>query len=378
MRTTPTLLLFMIVVAALFTGCDSTPSGIINQDDMAHVLADFAKADMLIEENPDMFPSDSSKLMLKQSILSKYDADMAMYDSSLVWYAHNLKVFSKVHDKAIEILEKESNNGAPVHTATRDGNFAINGQNNRVRRTFPNSGDSANVWKEPQQWMLTNAVRSGYIKFDYPAGNDSRKGDKYALCFKMINTGNAVTMLVAIDYHDGCTSYINRTAQANGWIENAIQGDTSKVIKRIYGFIKYKTRPLGITFIDSTYLLRTHLDPGSYSTISQRIVGPKAIIEKQSQEAAQQAATPPPASTNPREVVPPPQGAPPQPGNNTYPGRRAGATPSRPVVPYPGRPATPLPGATYKPKPGLNKSSTPRGDMRPNPNGAHLSRPAER
>lgn len=364
------IIVLLMLVAVFFVGCSKTPDGVINEDDMAHILADFAKAEMVIEQNPSLFPDDSSKLLLKQSILKKYDADLAMYDSSLVWYAHNLKVYSQVHDKAIEILEKENNNGKPVHTSTTGSNYANNDQNNRVKRSFLTSGDSANVWKEPQQWILTNAMHDGYIKFDYTPDNDSRKGDKYAMCFKMANSGNAISMLVAIDYQDGCTSYINRTAQANGWIENAIQGDSSRVIKRIYGFIRYKTRPHCITFIDSTYLLRTHFDRNSYSTISQRIVGPKAIIERQNQEAAEnESVTTPPPSNQPQNTISPGQ---PQRGNpppSNYPGRPAGSYPGRPV---------PTEQGSYKPKPGLNKSSTPRRDLRPNPNGAHLPQPTEK
>ena len=366
MRLSPTIIILLMIAAAIFTGCDSTPSGVINEKDMAHILADFSKAEILIEQKPDLFPDDSAKLLLKQSILKKYDADLAMYDSSLVWYGHNLNVFSKVHDKAIEILEKESNNGKPVYTSAPGDNFALDDQSNRTRRVFPNSGDSANMWKEPQQWILTKAMRDGYIKFDYVPDNDSHKGDKYALCFKMINSGNAITMLMAIDYMDGCTSYINRTAQANGWIENVIQGDTSRVVKRIYGFIRYKTRTLGITFIDSTYLLRTHFDQGSYSTISQRIVGPKDVIESQNQESIEPAPAPQPS--NPYPGRPQPQLGNPSPSNNSYPGRPDS---------YPGRPA-PNEQGSYKPKPGLNKSSTPRRDLRPNPNGAHLPKPTEK
>ena len=367
MHKSPAILFILMIVTAIFTGCDRTPNGVINEKKMAHVLADFAKAEVLMQQNPELFPDDSSKQLLKQSILKKYDADLAMYDSSLVWYGHNLKVFSEVHDKAIQILEKENNNGAPVHTSTPGFNYADN-QESHIRRTFPSTGDSANVWKEPQQWILTNAMRDGYIKFDYIPDNDVRKGDKYALCFKMINSGNSVTMLLAIDYHDGCTSYINRTAQANGWLENVIQGDTSKVIKRIYGFIKYKTRPLGITFIDSTYLLRTHFNPSNYSIISQRIVGPKAIIESQKEEEAN-SATPPTPSNQPQNIKPYPRQ--PQRGNtppDSYPGRTAGTYPERP---------TPAQGA-YKPKPGLNKSSSPKRNLRPNPNGAHLPQPTEK
>ena len=94
-------LIVILIVAATVISCDKAPDGVINESDMAHVLAEFAKAEALIEQNPSMFPDDSSKLALKQSILKKYDADLAMYDSSLVWYAHNLKIYTQVHDKAI-------------------------------------------------------------------------------------------------------------------------------------------------------------------------------------------------------------------------------------------------------------------------------------
>lgn len=370
MHKSPTIIVLLMLAATIFIGCSKTPDGVINEDDMAHVLADFAKAEQLISQNPELFPDDSSKLLLKQSILKKYDTDLPMYDSSLVWYAHNLKVYSEVHDKAIEILEKESNNGKAIHPAMPGGDYANNIQNSHAKRSFPNSGDSANVWKEPQQWILTNAMRDGLIKFDYTPDNGSRKGDKYTLCYKMSNQGNIISALIAIDYQDGCTSYMNRTAQTNGWIENAIQGDSTKIIKRIYGFIKYKTRPHGITFIDSTYLLRTHFDQAGYSTISQRIVGPKAIIEQLNKEANESeiATTSPPTNQPQNNITAPvqPQRGNPSPSN--YP-RRPSDTPGRPA---------PTRQGSYKPKPGLNKSSTPRRDLRPNPNKAHLPKPTER
>lgn len=337
-------LIVALVVAATLLSCDKAPDGVIKEGDMAHVIAEFAKAEAMIEENPSQFPDDSSKLALKQSILKKYDADLAMYDSSLVWYAHNLKIYSQVHDKAIEILEKETNKDG-THVQSTNPNIAINNQG--ARRIFPSSGDSANVWKEPQQWILTSAMRDGIIPFDYKPEKEGRKGDKYTLCFKMINSGNSITMLLAIDYRDGSTSYINRSAQDNGWIENAIQSDSSKVIKRIYGFIKYKTRPQGVTFIDSTYMLRTRLDKSQYHTFYQRTIGTKNSSNSSSAVVEEK--------TEP---------------NTSYPGRPQSNAPSS----YPGRPAAPEQGS-FKPKPGLNKSSEPRRQRIPNPNGDHVPHP---
>ena len=62
-----TIILTTVAVSVILLGaCDKAPGGVIKESDMAHVLADFAKANAIIEQNPNLFPNDSSKLALKQ------------------------------------------------------------------------------------------------------------------------------------------------------------------------------------------------------------------------------------------------------------------------------------------------------------------------
>lgn len=335
-------LIVVIIVAASIMSCDKAPNGVIKESKMSHLIADLAKAEVLMEQNPGLFPDDSSKLALKQSILKKYDADLAMYDSSLVWYAHNLKIYSQVHDKAIEILEKENK------IKTQPNQVTVTGQPGSGRHVYPTTGDSANIWKEPQQWLVTNAMRNGYITFDYKPESNNKRGDKYTLGFKMLNGGNSINLMLAIDYNDGCTSYSNRTAHVNGWSDYSIQADTSRVATRIYGYIKYNTKPHCVTFIDSIYMIRTHLDRASYVTRSQRIAGPKSALEEKEDSIS---------SNNATQATP----------NN--PGSAANAQPNKPAAP------ANVPQGTYKPKPGLNKSVIPSHKRTPNPNGEHLPNP---
>ena len=220
MSRTAISLIALAIAATVLVACDKAPSGVIKESDMAHVLADFAVAEEMMNQYPNLFPDDSSKLVLKQSILEKYDADLAKYDASLIWYAHNLKVYTQVHEKAIKILEKEGG----FHNQDKTGGVAWMGENNPVmtgmggeKRVFPNSGDSANVWTEPQQWVLTSAMRKGYITFDYTPDKEARNGDLYSLNMKMVSNNSTIKLLLAIDYNDGCTGYINRTATVYGW-----------------------------------------------------------------------------------------------------------------------------------------------------------------
>ena len=329
-------------------GCDKAPSGVITESDMVHVLVDFAKAEALIEQFPNKYPDDSSKLALKQTILEKYDADLKMYDSSLVWYAHNLKLYSQLHDKAVGILEKEGNikhdENAPANGRLIDLNSS-NGPT--ARRVYPSTGDSANLWKEPQHWLLTSAMQQGYITYDYKPDNEARPGDIYSLNLKAINTsGNTIKIMMAVDYMDGTTSYINRTVTTHGWSSYDLQCDTSRVVRRVYGFLHYNIKPQKIAFIDSIYLLRTHLDPSKYNLISvQRIAGPQKALKKDTTQQAVSVKPLPPSHVPGKPLQDGPRG----------PMKRG--------------------DSTFRPKPGLNKAVIPSRERIPNPNGDHTPRP---
>lgn len=342
------VLTIMALVASLFVGCDKAPSGVIPESDMVHVLVDFAKAEALIEQSPDKFPNDSSKLALKQTILKKYDADLKMYDSSLVWYAHNLKLYSQLHDKAVEMLEKEGNI-KPDKNAPGNGRLIdLNTPNgSTTRRVYPSTGDSANLWKEPQHWLLTSAMRVGYITYDYKPDSESRPGDIYSLNLKAINaSSNNIKIMMAVDYMDGTTSYINRTLTTHGWSSYDLQCDTSRVVRRVYGFLYYNIKPQKVAFIDSIYLLRTHLDPAKYHLFSvQSIAGPKEALKK---DTTQHAKGMKPLQPSHVPGLPPREGP------------RGGIKRG---------------DSTFKPKPGLNKDVIPSRDRIPNPNGAHTPRP---
>jgi len=354
MRKSTAALIAFTIFTILLSACDKAPGGVIHEGDMAKLLADFAIAEGIIEQNPTMYPDDSSKLALKQSILKKYDADLAMYDSSLVWYAHNLKLYSQVHDEAVAILEKKGNikyTKSVNEWIDKTGSPATGMMFNAERRVFPTTGDSANVWKEPSQWILTSGLKQGYITWDYKPDNEGRSGDLYSLNMKMLNSsGNSIKIMLAIDYNDGTTAYINRTANIFGWSSFSIQADSTRNINRIYGFIHYEVKPHEVVVLDSIYMLRTHLDATKYNMIGiQRMAGPKAIIEKDKEEKENE--------NQPLPSIPKPQS-----GTPSFPGMPAD-TSNRRRIPK---------GSAFKPKPGLNKSVIPSRNRVVNPNGAHV------
>ena len=98
----------IIAILVGITACDKTPNGIISERKMTNLLVDINKATALIDLNPDKYYNDSLKLMLKQSVFAKHGITKELYDSSMVWYAHNIEVYQDVCKRVVEKLQKEN------------------------------------------------------------------------------------------------------------------------------------------------------------------------------------------------------------------------------------------------------------------------------
>ena len=96
----------LLLLALSLLSCDKTPRGVLSVNDMAELIVDLQLADAYIENNSAEFETDSSKLIIKQSVFKKHGITAQEYDSSLVWYAHNMEDYIKAQDKAVGILKQ--------------------------------------------------------------------------------------------------------------------------------------------------------------------------------------------------------------------------------------------------------------------------------
>ena len=51
------------------------------------------KAEAVMEQEEKTFYNDSTKKRLRQSVFMKHNVTQELYDTSLIWYAHNLDVY---------------------------------------------------------------------------------------------------------------------------------------------------------------------------------------------------------------------------------------------------------------------------------------------
>lgn len=312
--------MFYIVLFLLVAGlsaCDKAPDGIIKESKMEDLLVDLSKAEGLIDLRQADYPNDSTKLALKQSIFEKHGITQADYDTSLVWYAHNIDVYQKVYKKVIDRLQSEQK-ALQGGIANRQLTAGTSNQG-AMHKIYPARGDTANVWQGNTLWMFTSGMRQGYVKFDFEADPEMAMGDQYTLSMKLLGFNNSFSILLAADYGDGSVSFVNRTAIMTGWSNVFLQTDSSRTVRRIYGYIHYSMSPHSVAFVDSIQLLRMHLDAKQYDRIMiQKFLSPNKNAKRPGTAPVSTPAAPggPAQSAPARQPSPPRRLYSPQPGVN--------------------------------------------------------------
>lgn len=276
----------LLITALTFLSCGRTPRGVMGTDDMAEVIADLKLADAYIDSHPAEFESDSSKQVLKQSIFKKHGIDQSDYDSSLVWYVHNMEDYTRAYDKAVGILKKrydkldkkgqdkdnalEREIGEPTHLPVPQ---AVTEARHRRMQGDDTEADTIDMWQGARSYLLTQGLRRGFITFDLSPENSWQAGDRYQLIYKLLRGGNDFKACLNVDYTDGATSQINRSTNSDGWIIIDVQSDSTRKVSRVYGYVSYDIKHGHVASVDSLMLMRTRLSKSNYGFINaQRLL----------------------------------------------------------------------------------------------------------
>lgn len=286
-----TFLLLMLALSML--SCDKTPRGVLSINDMADLIVDLKLAEAYIDNHNAEFMSDSSKQVLKQSVFKKHGITQQDYDTSLVWYAHNMEDYTKAYDKAVGKLQKRyekfdnggnnqpgemmaggSGPGEPTHNPVPSSNLPIQRGNKKFHQLSTDTkSDSADLWQGHRSYMLTQGARRGFITFDIPPDVNHRPGDRYQLAYKLSRGNNDFKVCLNVDYNDGSTAQITRSTNSDGWVTIDVQSDTARQVRRIYGYLSYDIKRGYTAYVDSLTLMRTHLNKDNYGFIhAQRLL----------------------------------------------------------------------------------------------------------
>lgn len=303
------------IIAALaavvsLIACDKAPRGVMSTNEMADLIADLEIADAYLSSHPGDFPTDSAKQALKQSVFDKHGITRRDYDSSLVWYAHNIENYTKAYDKAMGILknrlekldggetaqpglegpqdimamgraDEQQQAQQPPHGAVPKEMSAKPGGHGAGTRPAAARGklsadaksDATNLWKGKTCYALTQGARRGFITFEVQPDAQYKRGDRYQLAYRLTRGGNQFKVSLSVDYTDGGTAQITHSTNSDGWVTVDIQSDTARQVRRIHGYMSYDMQRKGAAaYVDSISLVRTHLDLSNYGLVhAQRL-----------------------------------------------------------------------------------------------------------
>ena len=270
----------ILLLALPLLSCDRTPHGVMSVSDMGDLIADLQVAEAYIDSHMNDYPNDSAKQVLKQSIFKKHGITSRDYDSSLVWYAHNMEDYIKAHNMALtklkerhDKLEKENVKNVPSRLDPDERNEPLLGDAPRVRGRHPqmamgrSKGDTIDLWQGDRRYTLTGGARRGVIPFDLLPDAGKQSGDRYQLSYKLTRCNNDFKVSLNVDYTDGTTSQISRSTGNDGWVFIPLQSDSTRQARRVYGYVSYDMQRGSMAIVDSLMLIRTRLDRSRYSQI---------------------------------------------------------------------------------------------------------------
>ena len=273
----------LLLLALSLISCDKTPHGVISINHMADLIADLQIAEAYMEHHPTEFADDSSKLVMKQSVFKKHGITIQEYDSSLVWYAHNMEDYVKAHDKALNKIQarydklvKNGDKNLPDKneiTVNNPHKGPVWGSKYPQLAKVGAKGDTADLWQGNRSYMFTQGARRGFIPFDIVPDAEKRPGDRYQLVYKLARGGNELKASLNVDYTDGATAQVIRTTSSDGWVTIDVQSDSARQVRRVYGYLSYNIGRGSVAYVDSLMLVRTHLSKSNYGFINaQRLL----------------------------------------------------------------------------------------------------------
>lgn len=274
----------MLLTLLGLMSCDRTPGGVMSVNKMSDLIVDLQLAEAYVESHSDLYENDSALLVVKQSVFKKHGITQEDYDSSLVWYAHNMEDYNKAYDKAITKLKGRYDKlnkggkgdmdspeemmagpaGVPTHQVA-PGRVPAGKHLKRLNNDIKN--DTADLWQGQRSYLLTQGLRRGFITFDLTPDANKQPGDRYQLAYKLMRGGNEFKVSLNLDYNDGGTAQLTRSTNSDGWVSIDIQSDSARRVRRIYGYVSYDMKRSRMAYIDSLSLMRTRMSDRNYGLI---------------------------------------------------------------------------------------------------------------
>lgn len=97
-----------LIILVLLSACSKNPKHVIPEEKMVDVLYDIQLA-QVIYRNKSGLTSEEQRDAIVAGVLDKHKITQAQLDTSLIWYADNLKTYIRINDSVVSKLRSKNN-----------------------------------------------------------------------------------------------------------------------------------------------------------------------------------------------------------------------------------------------------------------------------
>ncbi|MBO5028343.1 MAG: DUF4296 domain-containing protein [Muribaculaceae bacterium] len=234
-----------LAALAACSGDDHLPEG-----KMADVIADLQIAEAVSNSSTD-FQTDSARNVMRMAILEKHGVTQEEYDASLRWYGHNLEKYTKLNERVEKVLARKEKKLMASSAGEKEGKES-----------------GTQLWPYSAMAFISPLGNSDAIQFSIPV-NNLPKGERLKWKMRLSKTA-PVQIMLGVDYADGATSYISQRYSGNTRLELQLQGDSTRTITRLYGYMRVDRRSDLPVWADSIQLTHLPLAKETYGSFTMQ------------------------------------------------------------------------------------------------------------
>ncbi len=270
----------ILLLAFHLVGCQvKRPETVLSDAKMEKVLYDYHVAKAMGEELP--FAESYKKVLYIESVFKKHGITQAEFDSSMVWFARNPNVLTKIYEKVNLRLKNE-----------REGiNHLIALRENKPETSVP--GDSIDLWAWRRVYRLTGMPLDNKVTFTFPADTNFKDRDtlRWIARFHFGNEPDSLSsplMAMQLIYAKDTVDKMCRVRQTG--VETVeLFADTLGSIKEVRGFIYVPKSDTTVQhlLVDRIQLMRYHARDTFHVAVSDSVAEQQPEVsadEKQKEE----------------------------------------------------------------------------------------------
>ena len=235
---------FAFLTSLALIACSKVPEGILKEKEMQAVMVDVYLAEAMIGTDYLKYKEDASKQALYESVFRKHNTTQAVYDSSIVWYGKNLKIYMEVYDGVL----------AEIDSRTKAlGDVQANAGPATER-------DSLNIW--PRRPFVTfEGEQGGLVSYQITPAVPYGSGSTFVLGLSVWGIHNGMKhypeirlSVVQLD----TTVNVVRTITRDGYHQVVLRSLPARQVQQVYGYIRMLTPDTRVhkVYVDSLTLMK--------------------------------------------------------------------------------------------------------------------------